>query len=460
MFFMELSIGMLKTEWLFPMKWLKSFRDDQLGRKAEQMALKLKDTERLPVWEAQDSPLVLSGRRFFKQLPKTHDPRIEACRKELLALKLGVSSEVFDHNSGFQDFAEKSHLERYLNEYHQPLLVGPEKKISILQDGRYVSWEAAHDAICRFPKAKESPTLPWVYGPKGVQYEDAYNWSRLKPYKYDDPEKWGRRYVFELAVCCGDNPHKTGDHGWLRLRTPEGEVYSAGLYRPQKRGLSDNWKTPFRIKRGILMGPDLSDFWPDEIRTLRVGITKEQFHTMVQIIEKEKAQDALIFQLFQSNCVLWAAHVAREAGVEIPVGACSVIRLFMPRFLASLLNKVPETVVRVAERITALVVNLFQLMLGAGIVDRDVIAHGGANIRPHIASWREVFDPKKMILHHPSTFGNETIRAVEQWRASERTRLKSDHALAADPALLQRRVDEVSYQLPPASSGSGHETIR
>ena len=441
---MTLSIELLKTEWLFPTTWLKAFRNERLGRKAEEMTALFRATARMPVWDVQDSPEVLDGRRFFKQLPTIADPRIDACSRELLALKLGITSDVFASNDGFEKFAAESHLERYLLEYHQELQVNDNKCLSILMDGQYVPWKQAEEAMSQFPKHIGSPLQPWMYGPEGIQNGDMYDWSRFKPYKQANLDEWGRRYVFELVVFCGNTPHKTGDHSWLRLRTPEGDVYGVGLYRPQKRGgLEDNVKLPFRVKRGYLMMPDITEFWPGERRFLRVGITEEQFHTMVEAIEEDKRQDQLVFQLFQSNCVLWAAHIAKKAGITIPVGSSSLGRLLTPRRLEPLLDMVPSSVKKVAERIAAFIFNLSQLALGAGVVDQDVIQHNGPNVRPHIASWRDLFDPKKMILYHPSTFGNDTLRAVKKWRAEQVERLKA----AAVPD-LQRRIEEIQYLVP------------
>jgi hypothetical protein len=447
------TIDILKTGWLFPTESMQAFRNERLSREAEAMAARLRVERRLPVWEAQDSPAVLTGRRFFKQLPAIADPRMAACRRELLAVKLGISSEVFDHNPGFEKFAADSHMERYLLEYHHQLRVDPKtKKLSILVDGHYLGWDTAHEAMSRFPRHTGSPLLPWMYGPEGIQNDDMYDWIRMKPYKHANPEEWGRRYVYELVVCCGNTPHKTGDHGWLRLRTPEGDMYSVGLYRPGKRGFSDNWKAPFRIKRGHLMMPDVSEFWPSEIRSVRIGITEAQFHQMIAVIEHDKAQDQLIFQLFHSNCVLWAAHVAHEAGVEVPVGACSVARLLTPRRFEPLLDKanhvVPAPLVAVAERTAALALNSLQLALGAGMVDRDVTAHNGPTVRPHIASLREVLDPEKMVLHHPSTFGNDTLREIQKWRAKRIDELRRDPEIVADPERLRQAIDDVQYQVP------------
>lgn len=449
------TTDVLKTTWLFPTETTQRFRNERLSQEADRMAIALRAEGRLPVWEAQDSPAVLTGRRFFKQLPSIDDQRIDACRRELLALKLGISSEVFGCNPGFEKFATVSHLERYLMEYRRhELRIDPEtKRLSILANNQYVEWETAREMMSRFPKHTGSPLLPWMYGPEGIQSDDMYDWTHMKPYKHDDPNKWGRRYLFELVVCCGDRPHKTGDHGWLRLRTPEGDVYSAGLYRPGKRGLGDNFKAPLRIKRGHLMMPDVSEFWPGEVRFVSVGITEGQFHRMVAVIEHDKAQDQLIFQLFQANCVLWAAHIAHEAGVEVPVGESSLVRFLTPRRLEPLLDManriVPRPITTVAEKIAALGLNMLQMALGAGKVDRDVIAHNGPGVRPYFSSWKEVLDTTKMVLHHPSTFGNDALRWIEQWRAKRIEDLRSDPILSADPEALARSIDEVRYQVPP-----------
>ena len=200
------------------------------------------------------------------------------------------------------------------------------------------------------------------------------------------------------------------------------------------------------------MMPDVSEFWPGEIRSVSVHITEGQFHRMVSVIEHDKAQDQLVFQLFQANCVLWAAHVAHEAGVELPVGESSLVRFLTPRRFEPLLDLahrvVPRPIAMVAQKVAALGLNTLQLALGAGKVDRDVIAHNGPDVQPYFASWKEVFDTKKMVLHHPSTFGNDVLRWIEQWRAKRIEDLRSDPILSADPAALARSIDEVRYQVP------------
>ena len=91
---------------------------------------------------AQDTPAVLEGRRFLKGLPQDSDTRIEACRREHLALKLGIAAEVLidPKNAGFEKFAADQHLERYLMTYEHTLKVDPDtKELSILADGHYTN---------------------------------------------------------------------------------------------------------------------------------------------------------------------------------------------------------------------------------------------------------------------------------------------------------------------------------
>ena len=113
----------LRTDWLFPVETLRTYRDDLLAQQAERLTQLFRAEPRQDAAEAQSSPRVLEGRKFFKNLPKIHDARIDACRREHLALKLGIPSETFELNPGFERFATDTHLERYLMEYHHHLQV-------------------------------------------------------------------------------------------------------------------------------------------------------------------------------------------------------------------------------------------------------------------------------------------------------------------------------------------------
>lgn len=449
------STELLKTSWLLSSYPLVGYRNEELCQRAASLASLFHAEPRRDPDSVQNTPQVLTGRRFFKNLPAIIDPRIDQCRREHLALKLGITADVFDLNPGFEQFATQSHLERYLMEYHHSLLVDQRSgELSIRANGTYLRWAEAQKLIEQFPRRASYPLLPWFYGQKGLQSDDMYDWSQLKPYKRVDASAWGFRYLYELVVCCTDTPHKTGDHGFLRLRTPEGDIYSVGLYRPGKRGLSDNWRFPFRLKRGHLMMPDVTEFWPCEIRAVQVAITYEQFERMKRRIETEKAQDQLIFQLFQSNCVLWAKHIAESEGIRLPETANSVVHLLTPRQLEPAITAcssvIPERIQRIISLPLTVALNTFQIALGAGMVDEDVRRANGPGVRPHIACLADIVDPAKLSLHHPYFFGHQTIRTIRTWRENERARLEEQQRLDSRQHNLDRQIDQVNYSLPPS----------
>lgn len=446
-------VSLLKMNGLFCTEATKAVQHEGLCREADRLTSLFKQQPRVEPRDAQSLPAVLEGRRFFKELPKIADPKIETCRKEHLALKLGIPSEIFDHNLGFETFARENALERYLMEYHHKLPVNEDtKELSIMADGVLISWRAAKDLMSHFPLHTGSPLLPWRYGPDGLQGDDMYDWSRLKPFKREPVHDWGDRYVFELAVCCGDTPHMTGDHGWLRLRTPKGHSYSVGLYRPGKRSPSEHLDKPLRIKRGYLMMPDVSEFWPCEIRSVRIEIQESQFFRMVAAIEKDKVEDQKIFQLFQSNCVLWATNIARDAGVSVPGAQSTIARFLTPRPLEPLLDGaervLPSFVTVRAMQISTLALNGLQVALGAAYVDPEVLHHTTNPVRPTIRNFVDVMDPRKAVLNHPATFGNDTLWKVLAWRDEQKAALL-ERENEFSPEELQRLIEGLQYQVPP-----------
>lgn len=437
---------LLKQDWLFFCEPLKKYRTERIGRIASNLALLLSSQPRLDIPLAQKHIIVLTTRRFLKDL-KVEDPRISECRKQLLAMKLAIDADVFDANPGFQKFASKYHLERYMMEYRHSLTIDPEsKKISILKEGKLEAWQ--EKMALNVPKQKEGhPSQPWIYGADGLQNQDMYNWSELMAFKNGNPADWGHRYIFEFCAICSASPQKTGDHSWFRLKTPSGEIYSIGLYRPGKGGLFDNLHFPLRVKEGYLMQPDVSEFWPGETQTIPFEITQNDFLEMKRVIEEDKKHDKQVFQLLQSNCVLYTKKIARIAKIEIPT-AVSVARLLTPKALDPAINAMcrvlPNCIIKVVSAVCAFFYNLVQLALGAGRVDEKVKDRIGRSVQPHLASIRDVFSISKAELHHPNTLGHKTRLFVENWRNQEIAKLEKQ-INTDNKDEIKKQIDSIRY---------------
>jgi hypothetical protein len=439
-------------------------RTSKMTQLAESIAATLEQRPRQSnIAEALNNPAALAARTLLKNIHKSQnkDPRIIECRKQLLAFKFGLSATILDLevNQGFQAFASMPPLERYLMEYGHSLRVDYcNHEIKILSSGEYQGWSKLKNTL-KPPQDEKGPVERLIYGIQGVQFTNAYDWTELKPYKRDNPADWNHQYIFEFCTCSVNSPRKTGDHTWIRLKTPEGDVYSIGLYRQGKMGRkSENIIFPFRIKKGYMMSPDISEFYPTPIQKTPIAITKEQFLEMKRVIEEDKKNDQLTFQLFHGNCTLYATKIAKIGNIILPTKK-SVWRLITPKCLEPVANAIlkilPSIVKRVVNLVGSVIINLVQCLLGATKVD-PLVLKDHPKMRPHISSIRDIFDSSKAELNHPNTLGHATRKLVMDWRAKETAVLNAELvSLSNDPgngkraSELRMLIAKIRFDLPP-----------
>jgi len=388
------------------------------NKRAQRLAQALHNTKR----ENPDDSLIKKACAHVKKHSK-NTPQIAELKRELLAAKLKIEATLFDTNPGFEQFARENYLHRYLLHYGHTIHVDNEKKISLGPNGSLRRWEEIQKEST--PTSTKSPSLPWRYGQNGIQQKDLYNWEILEPYTWEDPSIWNKQYIFEFCVCCGDRPHFVGDHSWLRLKTPEGDVYSVGLYRPQKGKCTDSLHLPLRTKKGYLMSPDVSEFEPYEIRRIEVAITKEQFLAIKKRLEKDKKEDNLLFKLFGGNCTMYTAALAKEIfGVEFET-ASSIPKAWLPPKVFYCINTpfsyLPRPVQKVITVIRIVFTNTMLFLFGAGIVDKAV-----KGTSPHIKSFRDLFDNEKCQLHHPHVVGTRLRDSILAWRKQEEAKCTTE----------------------------------
>lgn len=365
----------------------------------------------------QDPRTFKATRTFFKQVNKKYktDKKVEACFKQFLAAKLGIHAEAFDKNPGLETFARTTHLEKYLKIYNHTLKEEKDHNILILNNGAYTPWNQVKEAYDKdsFPESK--PSVKWSYGQEGVQKKDMYSWSTLQPFTQRNPPG---KYIFEYCVCCEDSSYRLhGDHTWFRLITPDGKVYSVGKNLEQK--IDGAFGLPFRKKKGYLMSPDVSEFWPIPIHTLPVEITKEAFEKIKQSVEEDKQKEAdMDFQVFKGNCTEYANFKAALAGLKLSTTR-SVLRLITPIFLQNIydfMNGVlPTLIMKVINIAGAIFFNTVLLILGNGAIDSKYKIKS----RPHLKSICDIFKPSKLQFHPPTYLAQEVFKKIKKWRQEE-----------------------------------------
>lgn len=395
---------------------------EPLGAIAECVAIALRNIPRAAPAETLDDSTSQTVRAFLKRCGKNKDPRIEGCRKEFLAYKLGIPREALERNQGFESFAKNPPLERYLAEYHHTLVVDG-LNIKIVREGGYSPWSHVSKTL-NAPQRDPATNQPWLYGPEGVQNKNMFEWGpELKSYKWENPETWGCQHIIEIC-CCYDpqRPNFIGDHTWLRFKTPDGRLFCVGKYRAYKSNPKQNRQNPLRVQKGYLMSPDVSEFWPIPIKRIGFVITPEQFEAMKAKIEQDKREDALVFQVSDHNCTQYAMSIAKLGGIEFPASQNALhllsIRYVNPR-VAQGFNDVTRAfgVDEVAKRVATVAFNILLFAAGASQIDPACAEQcKEKNIPPHLHSFRDWTDPKRLEVAHPYVLGTCVIPAIEASR--------------------------------------------
>lgn len=473
----------LPTAWYaFIVKRLApKYYDDSVCRMAEVCQLRLKALPRMNLETAAKHPAVHEGRFLKKIASQSSDPRIKALSKELLAAKLGLQSAVMDQHPGFEEFASKTHLDGMLRTFKHDWPVG-QQEIRVKSHGMVKPWSEAQKDIQEKQATNGDPSIPWLYGKDGIQNKDYYRWTTFEPFNRQDPKQWGNQYIFELCIFMGEYPGCRGDHVWFRLKTDQGDIYSAGLYDWDK---SHNNSVNLSVKHGTVQSPDISEVWPGKVHTLAWKTTAENFAETKKQVELFKELDGELFHLFGCNCPLYTVRMAALNGLKISVQttilkvflAMRLGRILIPGPLQDVVSRVlaplPKIVVVVITYPLLVILNIFQLVLGAGQIDpqaaqkRKEAAEKAAKIapeladefnkpvEPHFKHWWQVFDPSKCEFTHPLALIQTTFREIKEWRAREIAKLEATKAQLqfTDPQLIaeiDRAIKEViPYALPP-----------
>ncbi|KAJ9087656.1 hypothetical protein DSO57_1030961 [Entomophthora muscae] len=209
------------------------------------------------------------------------------------------------------------------------------------------------------------------------------------------------------------------------------------------------------------MSPDVSEYWNGHFTTLAFEITQEQFSLMKQKIEEDKHQQLYPYQVYQSNCTIWAKSICEVAGLNLPssLAAADLLTPGLAAFARKIngLGFTPEWVKNIVKLVFAVSHNCLGLILGSGMVHPNFKSDPDLNSSvPYIHSLRDLFDIKKAISEHPFVLGNYVRNQVEEWRSSKKQELmatkeelisKLSSADAGDKEPLQAQLDEVNHSL-------------
>ena len=398
--------------------------------------------------EVGEDRLIRVISRFYRKLSKEQalQPAFVRGKDELLAIKLGIPVAVLNmpKNAAFKEFAKVNFLDRYLWKYGHCLVINSfddnDIRIRIVKDDptKDILWSDLKNSN----KLDEKGKIRGVYLQSGITDPvdlgngKFANWKEFKPFMKGDASKWGYIHLFEFCAWSLDSgPRCEGDHTWFRLYTPQGDIYSAGIYRPGKAPGTHSRVHPLRKQIASLHSPDESEVCPDETyKTIQVSISELKFKEIKEEVEKHKLKeieaasgkgDVNSFQSFGDNCTKFAKNMARIADIEIPT-AKMYPKVFLPKAAVWLPEKVysvlPSFLQKIANVIAAVFFNTIAFFAGAGKIDKSFPI--GSKVKPLLSKFWDVFDIKKTYIDHPYTLGHETRDRVLKWREAELAKLK------------------------------------
>ena len=420
------------------------FHKKRFSRLAGTVAKTIAMQPRMSIPEAANDPSLKTARKLLKEIKikNIHSPAINCLKKEVTAAKLGISSYTFNANPGLQNFAENNHLERYLLYYGDTMDVNPETKEAFLRnDGIIKPWQKIHEEMKTWVKSNGFfSNQPWIYGQNGIQNKDMYDWTELKPFTTGNPADWNHQYVFEFCSCHDPEIVKRGNHTWIRLKTPTGDIYSVGLY-----SWTNHMDKPLKTKPGSLMSPDVSEFWDFPIETVDFRISKETFLKIKETVETDKKKESLVFQLFNNNCLLYCKNLAKFGGIDIPT--LENILFFITPKISAFIGCLPKFVQKICFIVSTPFLNLAQAILGAHLIDASLNEEQRKRTTPHLSSFWDLFNIKKNYLNHPRFLTFKISPEVKEWRKKE---IEALHKTENDADARREKEKKINLTLPPS----------
>ena len=332
------------------------------------------------------NPNLLKANTLIKKL-KGH----AELRLAITAFKIGIPFELLSQHLDFATFSQKNAIHRYLLVYNHELKYD-ENKIWILYEGVYTDWKSISGFIVGL-----NGEIKGQYSRHGIIRVKLHEWNVLNPFIYTlpvgidkDPENistglpvlmkhdWGNRYILDICAWIIANPRLTGDHLWHRLKTPNGEVYSIGQYRPRKLRSHEQFLFPMKIKTCQFFAPDLCEFWSGPYTKLSIEISENQFFKMKGKMENDQNRQEHVYQLFDENCVDYTMSICNLAGIDFPTKLHISDILIKSHALKNTKNYLwnsnllPDFFKSIWHYSWVFIMNGISLLLGAGMIDNQV----------------------------------------------------------------------------------------
>lgn len=273
------------------------------------------------------------------------DSDLEKHREFLLKwTRANLPIEIYLANPEEAKLLMKRHLHHQISCYGHEIKIGPDNHLEILSANKYTPVkellaDLEQGTVCLISKKDGKE---WVYLPSGLTEWQTTGWTELRPIARLSDEQLAvtskrakelpsplmstserQGYVLQIVSSWGDPLLQNyfglsgvdettiqPQHPWLRLITPEGDLYSIGFNWQKSIGLSNLAETT----ESRLRSPDLNETVPFNGRIVtNIAIDEKQFQLIKNDLEKDQGT---AFNFITQNCSAYVSHILKNVGFE------------------------------------------------------------------------------------------------------------------------------------------------
>ncbi len=384
--------------------------------------------------DEQASGLIYKASRLIKKLEKRtiikrvwkYTSKIEHLKRRILSVRLGgqITAKMLEKHPEYERFIRKYHWDKAAVVYDHVLPV-VNGEPGVIFDGKPMSFSTL-----------KNPTnwswKNWVFK-QGMVRHWPYHFEKMVSHDQGDPAKWGNQYVVEIVTSLTDRgeDRPSGDHSWLRLKTPDGKIFSFGIQAPLTK-----FKDLFKNRLKIVLGGCADN--PDRYETMdrhenffhetEIAINEEKFETLKNEMERI-SKLGVPFGWLSSNCTTMIRKLLNKVGIQIkstmtPSTYVSK-RLFSRKWRRRYQMIMPRCIEMAFRKITNFFFRMLLRIAGNGTMTKKVKQVYGKE-----------FKPDDSLIDHPIAL-RKWQRNIDTWRNEEIRKVQSEE-----------KIQNIKFSLP------------
>ena len=318
----------------------------------------IKTLERVALSFCSKFPWASESNKANKESLKTALAKHDANHLQKWTKSLAQPEDLFFQNPEFADFMFSGFLHKSML-YFKHSLTGADGQIGLAVNGQFT---AASEILNRFfvengvvYSIENGMKKRWMYNHQGLVCFDPSSW--LHPIPFNKLSTPPGEYRVQVVTSLKDpKDHNLLDkvskgavHSWLRLVTPEGDVYSLGWgHNPKEFNLFQ----PLASLRARLSCPDTFEVTSSNFLETTIPISEQQAESLLEFVAINAYDDSARFNYFSGNCVEFASQALEYANIaQIPDRKISIPEMLYKVLVPKPLKKGISFIVKNVNRV-------------------------------------------------------------------------------------------------------------